>query len=318
VVGVDVGGSKIVSGLVGPEDGIAHRHRRDVPASRIPAEVIEAIAESIEAVRRLAPRPPVAVGVGIAGQVERGSGRVLHAPNLRWKNVPFRSVLAERVGLPVVAGNDVRTITLGEWQFGAGRGCANLLCVFIGTGVGGGVVADGRLLEGAIGAAGELGHVTLVADGRACHCPNRGCLEAYVGGWAIEERVNEEARADPVAARALYDLAGGPGHHLLPISVERAARQGDPFSVRFIERLAEEFASGLVGLVNAFNPERVVVGGKIAEGFPELVHSARRAVLARCQPPVANAEVVPSSLGADAGILGAALMARTVSPVGSV
>jgi glucokinase len=308
VLGADIGGTKIVAGLVDPAGAVRARHRREVPSDRDPEGVLRATADCLAACRAEAPEAPRAIGVGVAGQVEPGTGTVRYAPNLRWRDVPLGSRLGELSGLPVAVANDVRTITLGEWRFGEGRGCRNLLCLFVGTGIGGGAVIDGRLAEGAAHALGEVGHTPLVADGRPCHCPNRGCLEAYVGGWAIAERVRELAAREP-AARGLIARAGGIDR-IEPRTVELAAREGDPFASAFVHERAEEFATGLVGLVNAFNPERVVVGGKIVEGFPEYLAAARRAVAERCQPPAAAAEIRGSRLHADAGILGAAHLAR--------
>jgi glucokinase len=309
VIGGDLGGTKLIFGVVGPASRIEVRQRRDVPAHGGPESVLGTVVECLEACRREAGGAVRAVGLGVAGQVDPSTGVVVHAPNLRWREFPFGERLHEATGLPVVIANDARTITLGEWHFGEPRRSPNFLCVCLGTGVGGGAVVDGHLLEGGAHAAGEVGHSTLVAGGRACHCANRGCLEAYVGGWAIQERVQEAARAAPVAAERLVASAGSVPQ-ITPLLLERAARAGDPFSQRFLHRVAEEFASGIVGLVNSFNPEVVVVTGKIAEGYPEFVAAAQRAVQDRCQPPAAGAQVLPSRLGADAGILGATVLAR--------
>jgi glucokinase len=309
VLGADLGGTKIVAGLVDPEDRIRARDRRAVPASRGSEAVLESVAQSLEACCRAGSAAPLAVGIGVAAQVDPGTGVVHHAPNLGWRDYAFGRRLSERLHLPVVAANDVRTITLGEWNFGAGRGSRNFLCVFVGTGIGGGAVVDGHLLDGHRHAAAELGHSLFVAGGRKCHCPNHGCFEAYLSGWAIEERVREAAQKQPRAGRKVVKIAGGVGK-IRPVHLERAAKAGDPFATRFVERLAREFADAIVGLVNAFNPDRVVVGGKITEGFHRFVPAAQEAVRTRCQPPASGAEVVASTLGADAGILGAAILAR--------
>lgn len=309
MLGADVGGTKVVAGLVGPGDVVLHRQRLEIPARGTPTEVTSVVADCLKAVRRSAHESPTAVGVGLAAQVDPRTGFVFHAPNLRWRDFSFGPALADLIGLPVVVVNDVQSIALAEWRFGAGRGCSDLLCLCIGTGAGGGIVMGGELARGATYSAGEVGHTTLFAQGRPCHCPNRGCFEAYIGGWAIEERLREAVAADPVETRRLVDSSGGVDA-LTPLALERAARQGDPFAVRFVHRLAEEFACGVVGLVNALNPERVVVTGRIVEGFPEYVEAARRAVPERCQPSAAGAKVLLGALGVDAGILGGALFAR--------
>lgn len=309
-VGADVGGTKILAGLVGPDGQIAHRHRAPVAQVGDPESVAGALLGCIDACRAQAPAPVGSVGVGIAGQVEPTTGLVHHAPNLRWRDYPLGARLSEALGVPVSVANDVRTIALGEWRYGAGVGCENMLSLVIGTGIGGGAVVDGRLLEGAGHAAGEIGHSTLVAGGRACHCPARGCFEAYVSGWAIAERLEEATRGSPALAAALRANASGPHGASSPFALERSAAAGSPEAKRFLAQLSAEFSSGVVGLVNAFNPERVVAGGKIVEGFPEFVDAAQEAVRRQCQPPAARAEVVRSRLQEDAGILGAALLAR--------
>ncbi len=313
VIGADLGGTKFIAGLVTPDGRILTRHRATVPTSREFDAVVESVARTIESCYVPGSERPQAVGIGVAGQVDPASGIVHHAPNLRWKDVPFGPRLSARLGIPVVVANDAHTITIGEWRFGAGRGHDHLLCLCIGTGVGGGVIADGELLRGATHAAGEVGHTVLVVHGRPCHCPSRGCLEAYVGGWAIEERVREAARERPEEAAALLARCGGI-ERLTPLAVEQAARDGERFAREFLDRVAEEFAAGLVGLVNAFNPETVIVTGKIAEGFPEFILRGREAVRTSCQPPASTARVLPSWLGADAGILGAASLARDALP----
>lgn len=308
-MGADVGGTKIVAGLVAPDGSIVRRHRQPVAPSLQPDEVLAGLAECIRAVAESGDARASSVGVGVAAQVERASGSVVHAPNLRWRDYPLRDRLQAALGLPVVVENDARTITLGEWTYGEGAGNDNLLCLVIGTGVGGGAVVDGRLLEGAHHSTGEIGHFTFVHGGRPCHCPNVGCWEAYVSGWAIAERFQQLAREDPTAAGALLGPGGSVGH-LDPLALEKAAEHGHPLASRFLRRLAEEFASGVVGLVNAFNPDLVIVGGKIPEGYPEFIPTAQRAVNERCQPPAAHARVRASRLGADAGILGAAELVR--------
>jgi glucokinase len=310
VVGADVGATKIVAGLVDPRGRIRSRDRREVPPSRAPGAVTDRIAECIAACRASARSTPVVIGVGIAGQIDSVRGVVRYAPNLRWKNFALGPRLREASRLPVYLANDVRAIAVGEWHFGAGRGLRDLLCISVGTGVGGGVVVDGHLLEGATNSTGEIGHTMLVAGGRKCTCPHRGCLEAYVGGWAIEERARARARRSPASAKRLIREAGAVTR-ITPRALERAARAGDPFSRALVEEFASEFAAGVVGLVNAFNPRRVIVGGTVAEGFPEYLHRARVAVREGCQPAAALAQVVPSRLGPDAGILGAAWLARS-------
>ena len=173
-------------------------------AQRIIDDVVTCVQECLDKGKEDAQ----ALGIGIAAQVDH-SGVVLSSPNLGWQNVPLRAMLEEKLKLPVVVTNDVRAASWGEWHFGAGKGVDDLVVIFIGTGIGGGVVSGGRLLEGCSNTAGEIGHTTLIVDGRDCSCPNKGCLEAYAGGWAIAERAQEAVQANPEAGKALISLAGG-------------------------------------------------------------------------------------------------------------
>ncbi len=149
-----------------------------------------------------------ALGIGVAGQVEASTGIVKYGTNLGWRDVPLKSELEKALGIPVVVTNDVRAALWGEWRHGAGKGVDDLVVLFVGTGIGGGVVSGGQVVEGCTNTAGELGHTTIVVDGRKCHCPNHGCLEAYAGGWAIAERAQEAIRTDPQAGQILIERAG--------------------------------------------------------------------------------------------------------------
>jgi glucokinase len=234
----------------------------------------------------------------------------IFAPNLGWADVPLRMALEDRLAIPAHVLNDVRAAAWAEWRFGAGTGCGDVVAVFVGTGVGGAVVSGGRMLEGAGNAAGELGHLTVVAGGRTCRCANQGCLEAYVGGWAIAERANLAAEDDPAAGARLHRLAGSPGQ-VTAAHVTRAAKHGDPLAIQLLSDTADHLAAGLVGIVNAFNPAVLVLGGGVLESIPELIDAVRPKVLARVLPSAAEGlRIVPARLGGQAGAVGAAAFAR--------
>jgi glucokinase len=309
VVGVDLGGTNLSGALVG-RDGrlltprVRHRH-----ANQGAEEMAAEIGALVVAIGSRAKRPVAAVGVGVAAQVDEDQGVVHYAPNLRWDDVPLGPLLERSVGLPVAIVNDARAATVAEWRFGAGQGASDLLVVIVGTGVGGSVVAGGRLLEGSRGAAGEVGHTILFAGGRKCHCPGRGCLEAYVGGWAIADRAREAIEENPGQAAPLRrqsEIVGA----LDADAVGRAAREGDPLALRIVEETASWLGAGVAGLVNAYNPSRVVLGGGVVEGWPELLPAVERAIRAHCQPPAAGAEVRRVAFGPNSVVVGAATVAR--------
>lgn len=310
-LGIDIGATKVLVGLVDPAGRLLAHSDRVVHGNRGLEDVLASVREGLGHLRARAPGAASAVGVAVAGQVDPASGSVLHAPNLRWRDVPLGRRLGEELGLPVRVENDVRAAAWGEWRHGAAVGASDLLALFVGTGVGGAIVAGGRFVRGAAHAAGEVGHSTLVAGGRACHCGNRGCLEAYVGGWAIAERAREAVREDAESGRRLLEAAGGV-EAITAATVASLARAGDPLAARLATETREYLASGAVGLVNALNPALLLLGGGLLEHWPELAEGVPAAVRERCQPPAARAvRVVGASLGHYAGLVGAAMLAAS-------
>ncbi len=311
VLGIDLGASKVVSALVSADGTIVRHSGRHIHANNGPTGVIRTLVRSVEACLEGSPTlRPRAVGVAVAAQVDPRTGTVIHAPNLGWRDVPLaRRVSEELGGVPVVVLNDARAATLAEWRFGAGRGSSDLFCMFLGTGVGGSAVVGGRLLEGGTHALGEVGHITVVVGGRKCHCPNWGCLEAYVGGWAIAERAQEAVHADPESGAALVARAGS-AREITAQTVFQAYRAGDVLAGRLVRDTERFLSDGAVSVVNAFNPSLLVLGGGIVTGMPEFVPIVEAAVRARCQPPAAMARVLVAGLGENAPVVGAAEAAR--------
>jgi glucokinase len=310
-LGVDLGGTKLGLALVDRAGRVTRSERRATDAGGGPRPLV---AELAAAARELIAGAPAAVGslgVGFAGQVDARAGVVRSAPNLSgWEDFPLVEALGEAVGRPVALLNDVSATALAEHAVGAGRGVDDLVVVTLGTGVGGGVIAGGRLIEGAGGYGGELGHMTLVADGRPCRCPNRGCLEAYAGGWAIAERAREAVDEAPEAGRALLAAADG-REEITAAAVARAARAGDPLARRLVAETGRLLGSGLVSLVHAFNPRRLILGGGVIDGLPELVAAAEAELRARAMAVfLEDLEILPAALGAEAGVVGAGLFAH--------
>ncbi len=307
-IGVDLGGTKVLTGIVDAEGVVRASQRQSTAVGDLEAAV-EEIVETVSMCRAAAAdETPVALGIGVAGQVERETGVVRFAPNLGWRDVPLGARLKERLGVPVYVTNDVRAATWGEWMHGAGVGTRDLVVLFVGTGIGGGVVVDGHLLEGATNAAGELGHQTLVAGGRMCRCGNPGCFEAYVGGWGIAERATEAIAADPAGGRALVERAGSAS--VTAATVMAVAGQGDALAVRLVDDTVEYLASALVGIVNGFNPARLVLGGGVIEHNPWFVERVRPIVAQRgLSAATRQLEIVRARLAGNAGIVGAAAVA---------
>ena len=311
-LGVDLGATKVVSALVARDGTVVHHSGRHLHSNDGPGGVIRTLVRSVRSVLDSAPDfRPRAVGVAVAAQVDARTGTVVHAPNLGWRDVPLgRRVSEELGGIPAFVVNDARAATLAEWRFGAGRGTSDLFCMFLGTGVGGSAVVGGRLLEGASNSLGEVGHITIVVGGRKCHCPNWGCLEAYVGGWAIADRAREACRADPEGGAALLARAGSL-EAITAQAVFQLHRVGDPLSGRLVRETERFLADGAVGVVNLLNPSLLVLGGGLVAGMPEFVPVVEAAIRGRCQPPAAMARVVPASFGENSPLVGAAEVARS-------
>ncbi len=309
-LGVDLGGTKVELALVAADGHVLASHRRPTRPEQGPDVVVADIVTCASDCLSEAGRMADGLGVGVAGQVDKATGAVRFAPNLGWRNVDLRARLEHKLGVPVVVSNDVRAATWGEWQHGVGRGVDDLVCLFVGTGVGGGIVSGGRLLEGCSNTAGELGHTTIVVGGRDCHCPNRGCLEAYVGGWAIAQRAREAVHADPRSGEPLVVLAGGV-ENISAATVAEAYANGDPLAERLVDETARYLAAGVVGIVNALNPCLLVLGGGVVQGLPVLLSMLQGAVRANALTAAVEVlRIVLSALGDKAGVVGAAGLAR--------
>ncbi|MBI2166357.1 MAG: ROK family protein [Chloroflexi bacterium] len=309
-VGVDVGGSKIEAALVDDQGSVHASAHIATPVQQGPDGVIEAILGCIRQCLIASEVPVMGVGVGMAGQIDRASGSVHFAPNLGWRDVPLRARLEATLGLPVMVTNDVRAATWCEWRFGAGRGMEHMACLFVGTGIGGGLVLGGRLVEGHTNSAAEMGHMTIVAGGKPCRCGGRGCLEAYAGGWAIAQRAQEALQADPWAGEGLLALAGAL-ENVSAATVSAAYGGGDPLAQRLVEETGFYLGAGAVTIVNAFNPQLLVLGGGVVEGLPVLVSLAEAFVKAHAlEAANRGLRITRAALGPRAGVIGAADLTR--------
>jgi glucokinase len=303
-IGIDVGGTK-VAGLLVDEDGrIVASEEQATPADDVDAtmdtiyRVAATLADGAE---------PTAVGVGAAGMVEFAAGTMRSAPNLAWKEVPIRDLVAERTGMRCVVDNDANAAAWGEFRFGAARGYRHVLLVTVGTGIGGGIIADGGLFRGAHGFAAEIGHIIVEPGGPRCGCGNRGCWEQVASGRAIDRLGREEAARRPAGRiAALADGGEVTGHQ-----VALAARENDPAAVAIFAEVGRRLGEGIAGLVNVLDPEVVVVGGGVAEEGDMVLEPARRAFVDAVEAPEHRPEVpiVPAALGNDAGAIGAAALA---------
>lgn len=307
--GIDVGGTKIAGGVVAADGTLLELARVESPARNSTA-IAQAIAGLVA---DLATRHPVeAVGVGAAGFVDAGRSTVMFAPNLAWRDEPLRDAVASRVGLPVVVENDANAAAWGEFAFGAGRDVDDLLFVGIGTGIGGGIVHGGRLNRGAYGVAAEIGHLRVEPGGRPCGCGQLGCWEQYGSGSALVRQTRLAAQADPAAAAALLERVGGDAGRIQGPAITLAAQEGDAFAVaRFVE-LGRWIGEGIASLASVLDPAMTVIGGGVSSAGDLLLDPVREAFASHLSARAYRPEMVirPAELGNDAGVIGAADLAR--------
>lgn len=310
VIVADLGGTHFRVGLGDVESGeIFSVERHPTEAGQEPDQILARIADRFRALAGAAGGAVAAAAIGVPGPVRATDGVVVRAPNLPgWDNVPVRRRLAELTGLRVLVGNDANLAALGELRYGAGRGVRNLVYITVSTGVGGGIVADGRLLLGAHGFAAELGHIPIEPGGPLCACGGRGCLETLASGTAIAREAAEIARRKP--GSGLWTAAGVRPERLDAAAVEGLARQGDPEARRIFERVGRYLGLGLVAAIHALDPERVVIGGGVANAF-DLFEPTLRAELGRRLMPAyrEKVEVVRAELGDASGLYGALVLA---------
>jgi glucokinase len=306
VVGLDVGGTKIAAGVLDPEGRVVARMLAPTPAADPPA-LRSAIVDMVEELRRA--HEVDAIGMSAAGFVRVDRRGVMFGPNLDYGVEPIGDALADTLGLPVVVENDGNAAAWAEHRFGAGQGVADQLMVVLGTGVGGGLILDGRVYRGGHGLAAEIGHLGLVPEGIPCPCGRRGCLEQYASGSALER--DARARAADGGAPALVEAAGGDAHAVTGRMVTELAKAGDQEAIALVHELAEALALGIATIHAVLHPPLVVIGGGLGSAG-EVVLAPLRAALAAALGDVHRGvpEVRGAQLGNDAGLIGAADLAR--------
>ncbi|HEY6104574.1 MAG TPA: ROK family protein [Anaeromyxobacteraceae bacterium] len=315
-LGIDLGGTNARAALVDGDTGRIVAARKSPLASREPQAAVAAVAAAAREAAAAAGVEPGALGsagVGVAGQCLGASGVVANAPNLGWRDVPFGAMLERALGLPARVANDLSAATWGELRFGAARGSSEVLVVFVGSGVGAGLVVRGRLVEGASGVAGEIGHVRVPPPRggapRRCGCGQMGCLEAWAGGMNLSARVREDLQAGAVTA--VREVVGGDLARVSPGAVEQAFAQGDAYARGLWEEIGELLGTAAANAVTLLNPERLILGGGVLMGCPGLAAAVRRHLDAAVSPSAAvGLTVAPAALGDDAGLVGAALLER--------
>jgi len=307
VIGVDLGGTNVNSAVVDDGGRISHRAWQSIAGSRTAGEVIDRLVACVETTMDSCGRERVAgVGVGTPGLIPEGSGTVVYAPNVpEWVDLPLQSLLRERLGLPVAIENDANAAAIGEHWVGGAAGYANIVCITLGTGVGGAIIMNHEVWRGSNGAGGEIGHMTVVENGRKCGCGALGCLEAYASATAIAEQARELLRAGGTSV--LMELAAGDPGRIDAAMIAEAANRGDGTAREVMRRSATLLGTAVSSLTNLLNPELIVIGGGVIKAG-DLIFGPVRAEVARraYQWSAGILEIVPAKLGDAAGVIGAA------------
>jgi glucokinase len=307
-VGIDFGGTTVKIGLVAGGGIIEKRPPLHTQSYAGAPPLINAMVKEVDAIRAAHPElPAVALGVGLPGFVNSDSGIVHGLTNVRgWRDVALRNILRERTGLPSVIENDAKSMTYAEWRHGAAQGKRNVVCVTLGTGVGGGLILDGRLYRGGAFAAGEIGQTSIDPDGVPGQYGNLGALEKYVGNAQIVERA-----ADLYAAA----LQAVPDGEMTPHTLQLAAGRGDPVAIGLWKEIGGRIGFALSNIVWLLNPDAIVIGGGVAQAGEWIFGPVRAEIKSRCSPVILQKlEILPAKLGGDAGLIGAAALALDTAP----
>jgi len=306
---VDLGGTRLRAVRIDHEGHVLQHRSVATAATAGPEAVISQIVALVEQVMDGVSRADIeGIGVGSPGPLDPFKGVVLRAPNLHgWVDVPLRAMLQERTGLPVLLNNDGNVAALGEWHLGSGRGCRDFIYVGVGTGIGGGIIVSGRLLLGRKGMAGEVGHMKVQLDGPVCSCGKAGCWEALASGVALARFAQEALRAGRPSS--LHDRAA-----TQPVTagdIFAAAAEGDALALDLLQQEGTYLGRGLVSLLHLFSPDRIALGGGVAQGMAWLEPHIRSVIETQAMPPFRDVPVEYAHLGDRVGVIGAATLLLT-------
>ena len=310
-VGVDIGGTNVKIALVDKKGEISHPKTVPTRAEMGYEYTIGNITQCIKDLMteaNITTNDIEGIGFGFPGQIDCDNGVVRILPNIPgWIDVPIAEIMQKEFNVPVKVDNDVRCAALAELNYGAGAGCKNLVCITVGTGIGSGLIINGKLVRGASNAAGEIGHIKLqMHDGLICGCGDTGCFEAYASGPAIVAMAKDYVRGGKSAK--FREIAGSTAA-ITPAIVCQAALEADVVTKRIFTRMGEYLGIGLASVVNLLNPEKIVVGGGVADAGDLLLEPLRKTLIERAMPIQGSAvKVVPAQLGNTAGIIGSSLL----------
>jgi glucokinase len=305
IAGIDIGGTKIAAAVASPDGRIIAKQTFPTEVEKGPHEILERAMNIVGELAREAPGDLTAVGVGCAGPLDVVRGLILSPPNLPgWDEFPLVELLKQRFGVPVVLENDANAAALGEQRFGAGRGFENLVYITISTGIGGGVIVDGRIVRGVGSGAGEVGHMTILPDGPVCGCGGRGCLETLCSGTAIARRAREAIGQGAQSVLSVYFSNGPEG--ITAARVAEAARSGDRFAGEIWSETIKYLALGIGNIIATLAPEAIIFGGGVAMAGEQLLAPLRQRLIEQVKmAPVKDIRLLQAGLGSESGLYGA-------------
>jgi glucokinase len=307
IIGVDLGGTKMLLGVLDPDSKVRWESR-EASTGQTEDELVELLVREVGEAHVACPGV-VGVGLGIPATINHDKGIAVSAVNLPLENLPIRELVGGRTGLPVFVDNDATVAALAEHLYGAARGAENAVMLTIGTGIGGGLILGGEVYRGATGAGAELGHTVIQMDGPPCqgNCPGRGCIETLASGTALGREGREAAEREP---DSMLGKIAAAGEEIDGKAVTEAALGGDATAIGVFDLVGTRLGVALTSFANIFEPEVFVIGGGVIAAGDLLLEPARRELEARALPPMKRIPVVAAELGADAGMIGAAAMAR--------
>ena len=311
-IGTDLGGTKVLTGLVNKETGevvsfVKKKTKKDKGPEKIIQKIINSIREVIE-VSEVPISEIEDIGIGAAGQIDRENGIIINAPNLDCSNLKLKEIIENEFNLPLLLGNDVEIATIGEMYFGAGKGESDYVCIFVGTGIGSGIVQNGRLRYGTTGTAGEIGHIIVDAGGRSCGCGGCGCLEAYASRLAIEKRIIGALKKGRKSDIVNYLVEDKP---IKTSMIKKSLDNKDELILQIINEASDYLASGLASVINFYNPSKIILGGGLMNALDYFYERSIEIAKIKSLPtPAAKIKFARAELGDFSGVIGAALLAK--------
>lgn len=309
-IGIDLGGTKILIALIDRENGTVVEHvKKKTKKEKGPENIIKKMVCGIEELLLLTSKQLdeiSSIGVGAAGQIDRKNGIIIAAPNLDCYDLNIKKLLNEKFDIPVFVGNDVEIATIGEQKFGAGKGYNDFVCVFVGTGVGSAIVKDGKIILGATGTAGEIGHIIVDLNGRQCACGAHGCLEAYASRSAIERRI--EGALKKGRNSCILDYLE-PGKSITSSMIQKSIEREDELVLQCVTEASEYLSGGLASIINFINPELIILGGGLIEAVDYFYQKTIKKAKAKSLPvPASKIQFKKAALGDYSGVTGAAFL----------